>query len=326
MSRRRLLTPSRELAQLSARSTELFVLRMQDLIAATYAQGSATTRNVDDATRGLAELFAATAAVADMLGRRRLLLELDARRGHRVHYAAEDVGPEVGIIPNVPFEQAISDMVDRDPRLAEGYKAVQAIYGSDYGFALAKSSSVRLTDHVQKMLATAFREGHDADDTLKTMVRAFTKAAKNGEMIRVPEPGTPTAKMQAFMQSYSLNVYRTNMATAYAAGRWKEALDPDVADEFPAFMHVAVMDADTRPNHAAGNGWIAATHDPRWKKLAVPIGYMDRCADELQSRDDLRAAGMLKRDGSVKTMPTPAGFHADDGFAHQHPVSLYGVR
>lgn len=84
-------------------------------------------------------------------------------------------------------------------------------------------------------------------------------------------------------------IYRTNLQSAYMAGRWQQFQAESAAA--PYVQYIAVMDGRTRPGHARFNGKVFRTDDPVWRVIAPPNGFNCRCrvrnldADELAARD-----------------------------------------
>jgi len=72
-------------------------------------------------------------------------------------------------------------------------------------------------------------------------------------------------------------VYQTNLHSAYNAGRFYAMTDPEVADEFPNWEYIAVLDDKTRPSHAAMHGKVYPKDDPIWAEWYPPNGYNCRC-------------------------------------------------
>lgn len=85
-------------------------------------------------------------------------------------------------------------------------------------------------------------------------------------------------------------IFRTNMQTAYAAGRWK-AFDENKADR-PYLQYVAVGDSRTRPAHLRLNGKVFPIDSPVWRVIAPPNGFNCRCRLRALTVADLAARGL----------------------------------
>jgi SPP1 gp7 family putative phage head morphogenesis protein len=68
-------------------------------------------------------------------------------------------------------------------------------------------------------------------------------------------------------------VVRTNIQTAFQAGRYAQQTDPAVLDAAPFWQYHAVMDGSTRPAHAALNGKVFRADNPFWKTWYPPNGF-----------------------------------------------------
>lgn len=276
-----LVHPVAELEKLSEASTTPLARAMSEL-ARSVVDGD--VRAQDSARARLAVLMRQTLRYAILLGRRRVLLEADAatakasredRRRQLLEncsatrllesglgispFATSNEGAKPGKrlefaaplqMPKTAFDEAIADLLGREPRLAFGYEAVQILYADQHAFALAKSIDIEVTKRVQQAMTTMLRQG-------TTLESAQDVIGQLGRWTR----------------SYADTVYRTNVATAYSAGRFVQAADPDVEDVFKAFEFVTAGDVDVRHNHEAGHGSIASTRDPIWDRMAPPLGY-----------------------------------------------------
>ena len=128
-------------------------------------------------------------------------------------------------------------------------------------------------------------------------------------------------------------IFQTNMQSAFMAGRYRELLDQ--VDTRPYWQYLAVMDARTRPEHAALNGKVFRWDDPIWKVIFPPNGYNCRCSVRALNERDLARKGLSvsssegkllqvqvpQRDGSSITVtrydegiPGGAVFQPDAGF------------
>lgn len=214
-------------------------------------------------------------SISDLLGRRRALLEVRAAENppkdvrERVLFTRRlevwgttlvfaNFAQPVAQLPQVPFEEAIADIIRREPVLASTAAEVAAVYQSGYGFAVARSTSLKVTERVQAALARAARQGRtlsEAEDILSAIGN--------------------------WVSSYSETVYRTNLNTAYTAGRMEQAKDPVIREVMGAYERVAINDADVRrgrridngANHLAASGLIASIDDRIWDTHATPSGY-----------------------------------------------------
>ena len=102
----------------------------------------------------------------------------------------------------------------------------------------------------------------------------------------VPAASKVIQQLGDFTRSYANTVYRTNLNTAYTAGRFQQAQEPGVRTVLPAMERWEIMDSavrrgrpidgpkgGTKENHAAAHGLVAATTDPIWNRVASPSGY-----------------------------------------------------
>lgn len=296
-----------ELDDLSRKSTQ-GVADILTLLAISTFRGDEAGRN--GAMHRLATAIGQTMAFADLLGRRRLLLEIDS--------ANEDPGPilfaETPLVPSVPFAEALRDLVRRHPRLADPFNGlplwqqVVQIYQSDrIAFAIARAAdlvlagrgaeAIQLTATVRDTLASGFRRGAK---------RETTQAALE--------------KLNGFTRAYAETVYRTNLTKAFAAGRMEQAKDDDIAVVIGGFQFQATLDSDVRPNHAAAHDLIASQFDPIWDRFSPPLGYNCRCGLRMVPRRELASQGLIRANEVIRSIPP--GFGAagpDPGFRPVRP-------
>lgn len=73
-------------------------------------------------------------------------------------------------------------------------------------------------------------------------------------------------------------VFRTNIQSAYGAGRLQQQRDQ--ADDFPYLQYHATHDDRVRPEHLALDGEVRAITDPFWERYYPPWEYSCRCDAE----------------------------------------------
>ena len=283
---------SDELSGFMSKSAERFYVEIRRLIEDKLDPTLSDAKRQRALVR-LGDLLASTMGTSDLAGRRRMLLQTDYRK--KIHgwqepaRAAYQVPTSTNpIVPSVPFDEALIDMATRDPRLARSAAEVSRIYTREHGFAMAKSVDVEVTRRVQRYVARFLREGGDPP--------AVTKQID---------------ELASWGRAYSETVFRTNVSTAYAHGRWQQALDPDLADFVVGMRRDPVGDSDTRPNHDFT--LIARLDDPIWTDLSAPGGYNCRCSmepyDILEAKRDRRLVN-----GRLPDAARPAGAYNDPGF------------
>jgi SPP1 gp7 family putative phage head morphogenesis protein len=220
----------------------------------------------------LSELLSRLAACADLAGR---VAVRTLVRGPRPERFASFVAGEV--LPAHIFADALEDLLARDPQAASslerGAEEMRELYGGrrdpttremlyPHGFGLALSLDEEVTRRVKGVVANVLRGRVDPP--------------RAAELVR---------DMGDWTRSYAENVVRTNVATAYSAGRFREARV--LADEGVAmgFEFQTAGDTDVRrgraqdngENHRAMDGIRAREDDPVWQQFAPPLGYQCRC-------------------------------------------------
>lgn len=278
------------------------------------------------ATSALGDIIAEVRQTADVIGRQNAVRAADRivrQQGgalHKARPAAGGVGVPVppggdvvggfgpegvpgSLLPRVPFTEAVADILAREPRLVAGAEEAAAAYTAEHGFALARSSSMEVTQRVQQVIARAVATG----GTVPTVTEVI-------------------AEVGDFTRAYAEMALRTNLATAYSAGRFRQMAEPAVAFAIGGLRYTAVKDVDTRPNHAACDGLIASPADPVWHRCAPPLGFNCRCSVDFVSWPELQARGLIGDDGKVRPARVPPGAHPDAGFRHdgRPDIAIYG--
>lgn len=284
-----------ELQELFAHSTLQFH-RLMFQIGRAMLSNSMKER--ETALTDLSDMISKSMILANLIGRKRLLMESDRMNAKSFEAEMWPVSFEIEttpVVPHIPFDEAITDILSREPRLAFSYEAVQELYSREHAFAMAKSTDMVITKRIQGVIEKFLKEGKSVDDASKII-----------------------SEIGDFSRAYSETVYRTNIATAYTDGRIAEADHPDVRDTILAFEVVGVADVDERPNHGAARGFIAGVKDTIWAEgLRPPYGYNCRHGLRPVSIYELERLGLLMSNNQVKRY-YPSNFsqaHRDPGFS-----------
>lgn len=302
-------SPDDELAQLFKSNAATFAAVIDALVRAEVRH-QVEDADEPDTTR-LERLLAQTTTLADFLGRRRLVLEFRAARKRvsaDLQAQAAFQRADIPGVPNVPFGEAVADLLRRTPEIRRSAAEVADLYATRHAFAMARSAEIAITRKVRGMLARAQQVG-------------LTEPTA-GQVIAAVDP-------TRFSQAYARTVYRTNLSTAYSAGRHQQAADPEIAAVMSAFEYIGPTDVDTRQgrkqdggeNHLAAVGLIAATQDTIWTTHSPPSGYNCRHTLRLVSKFELKRMGLLDDSGRVRRRE-PSGlssFRAHENFGRGRP-------
>lgn len=135
-------------------------------------------------------------------------------------------------------------------------------------FTIAGVQSKEMLSLLQAELARQIGEGGD----LRVFAKSMEKRLISSGMVasKLPASGALSA-------SHVENVFRTNMANSYQAGRYTHATQPEVLRARPVWQWRSVSDARSRPTHVSANGKMLFASDPFWLTCYPPAGWQCRC-------------------------------------------------
>ena len=103
-------------------------------------------------------------------------------------------------------------------------------------------------------------------------------------------------------------ILRTNIQTAYSAGRYRRQRETIAA--LPYWRYSAVLDARTRPSHREMDGVVYRADHPIWRRIYPPNGFNCRCSIRALTEREVRARGL----NVLKGEDAPGGFAPDEGW------------
>lgn len=159
------------------------------------------------------------------------------------------------------------------------------------GARVAGVAQLRVADDVMKAIDRAVEEGTSFQDFKKSVGTKLKREWKG----TVENPG---ARVET--------IFRTNIQTAYAAGRMRELMDPDTMAIRPFWRFTAVMDLRTTEEICRPlNGTVLPARASWWTSHTPPLHF--RCRSAITS---LTQAAATK----LGVTHHPPAQSADDGF------------
>ena len=207
--------------------------------------------------------------------------------------------PSKGIV----FQEALEFLKKKVPMTPDQYKALEQDMRNQ-AFTVAGTTRLDMIQDILDELKRAMSEGRTMQDFQKTIKERMKVKGWTGE------------------NPYRLEtIFRTNMQSAYQAGRYKQMTDPDVVDERPYWMYVAVKDNGTRPSHRALDGVVRRYDDPFWDEWYPPNGFNCRCKVIPLSAEAAARRGVKIQSGDLpRTIDKETGeilqMRPDKGFDH----------
>ena len=212
-------------------------------------------------------------------------------------------------IPILPMKEALKFWRKKIPLTAEKYRALQEEYRVR-AFTVAKLAQLDQIVAVKKSIRRALKTGESFEEWKKKSADIFIRAGWKGDT------------------RYRLDViFRTNIQTAYNAGRWKQA--EEGKKDRPYAMYDAVNDGRARLSHLAQDGKVYPIDSAFWRIWWPPNGFRCRCSAITLSEEEVRERGLRVRDPAaapgkkkkkeklrMKDVGYPdAGFHGNPGIA-----------
>lgn len=164
-------------------------------------------------------------------------------------------------------------------------------------FFVTRAASDTIRDRIHAQLRSALAEVRQSGDAaLRTGLDDFVASIRSEEA---------RLGFSESSRDYLETVYRTNVASAYNAGRFAAQTSPDVIEATGYWEYVTADDDRVRGDHAALHGKQWRIGDPEAMALYPPNGFNCRCQMVTVDREDVDSASLLRDVGNIE---------ADDGF------------
>lgn len=156
-------------------------------------------------------------------------------------------------------------------------------------------------------------------DMVETVRAAIGEAIANGETLQGFKGRIGEVISRAGWQGHRVeNIFRTNMQTAYAAGRYAKM--QAVKEQRPYWQYYTIEDRRTRPSHAVLHGMVYPADHEFWGRNYPPNGFRCRCGVRTLSRAQVEAQGLAVQ----KSMPKDSVW-TDPATGMEHHVQMPGA-
>lgn len=214
---------------------------------------------------------------------------------------------------NLPFLEQLEYFKSKGVELApESWRDVWRQANSK-AFTVSQVTEMDMLHDIKAALNDAKESGitlKEFKESLRPTLEQKGWFAPEGEAAKIMLPdGTVRKRLSGWRLD---NIFATNSQETYSVGRYKQL--QEVADSRPYWMYVAVMDAATRPDHAAMNGKIYHADHPIWDKWYPPNGFRCRCYVRTLSARQMKKLGLKESKSGVSFLPDE-GFDYNPGTA-----------
>lgn len=205
------------------------------------------------------------------------------------------------IMPSSGFDVPAQEAIDRFQ--AKGLKtsfAWQDVMRDEHksAFTIAKMMDMDMLADVKESLDDALANGVVFRDWADNLIPMLQQKGWWGRQTMLDPLTGETIIAQLGSPGRLKTIFRTNMASAYAAGHWDQI--EAQAEDAPYLLYDAIDDYRTRPAHKAWDGKVYPVTDKFWRTHTPPCGFNCRCSVIQLDDSDLEQLG-IEPDKSPRT-------------------------
>ncbi|MFA7604468.1 MAG: phage minor head protein [Novosphingobium sp.] len=160
----------------------------------------------------------------------------------------------------------------------------------DHAFTVAKMMDVDMLGQVHASMESAMANGVHFKEWADEITPILQAGGWWGRKEVVDPLTGKTIVAQLGSPARLETIFRTNMASAYAAGQWQEI--EGQAGRAPYLLYDAVDDHRTRPEHRAWDGTVLPAYHSWWRTHYPPNGWGCRCGVIQLDAEEVEALGL----------------------------------
>ena len=211
----------------------------------------------------------------------------------------------LSFLVDLPPEKAMQYLTDKGNHLAWDWQNTRPDLHAR-SFTVAKVASLDILADIRQAVQKSLDEGQTQRMFDKDLIPILQAKGWWGQkMVENPDGEQQLVQLGSLRRLET--IYRTNLQTAYMAGRYQQMME--YSSSRPYWQYVAVMDGRTRPAHSALNGTVFRCDDPIWNHIFPPNGFRCRCRVTSLSESALQKEGLEVIDSKdyVTKLPTEPG-------------------
>lgn len=216
-----------------------------------------------------------------------------------------DVETLVDELAKLPPEEAIASL-RRRVALTKGEFARLSAKERAQSFTVAGVVDLDIISETLQAITDAIAEGKTYEEFVETIGAKLE--AEWGDSV-----ANPGARLET--------IFRTNVQSAYAAGRYEQATDPDTLAVRPYWMFSAILDGRTTPVCEAADGTVRPASDAWWHSHSPPCHFQCRSTVITLSEDLAKEEGITH--GPLSTVPAAKGFGGPPDIAWKPKATDY---
>lgn len=227
------------------------------------------------------------------------------RQSQATASAPQDAGPSVILQEafRLPPEEAVKYFESKGYKISFDWRQVWQ-EEHDKVFTVAGVTRDDVLFDIRRTLTDALKEGWSRKRWVQEITPTLKEKGWWGSEVIVDEDGKARVYQKGNASRLDL-IFRQNIMTAHAAGRWQR--QQEAKKERPYLRYSAILDGRTRPAHRALDDLVFPVDDPFWRVFYPPNGFRCRCMVVSLSRrevspDDVRhgQGAMIERDVELK--------------------------
>ena len=203
---------------------------------------------------------------------------------------AATAGAPVPEFPSIPDDAALAALRRRGVTLAPSDHWTDLWQEAHHrAFTVARSAGFAILGDIHGALERAMREGRTFAQFRAELEPVLRRKGWWGRETRV-DPVTGRKQSVELGSPRRLRLlFDVNLRVSAAQGDWERHQSTKATR--PWLRYTALLDARTRPEHAAWHGLILPVDHPWWKRHYPPNGWKCRCKAMSVGPDDLEAEG-----------------------------------